>query len=163
DLAIALCDHAPELGILIARGCLSATRETDAQLLLQRLEEAGDKLQLPPDDPAWEIWDAVTDARLERQLADAKETGERQQVADEADDEEEALATESARGVLLPRIGNRAAESLRDHPPRIAGDALRRIGELAAGDTSAWGGVKQAKDMPRPLLMCRIGIHYRLL
>jgi hypothetical protein len=250
DLAIALCDHAPELGILIARGCLSSTRESDAKLLLQRLDDAGDRLGLRPDDPAWEIWDAITDARLERQVADAKESGERLKVAEETerlrqalkqassrvnelerkvraepaaaqaaqvaidpererelrsknaelkaliresneerrllreklatlsetlddekaaapddddDEQEEELELEPARGVLIPRIGNRATDSLREHPPRIAGDALRRIGELCAGEQSAWSGVKQAKDMPRPLLMCRIGIHYRLL
>jgi hypothetical protein len=40
---------------------------------------------------------------------------------------------------------------------------MRAIGELAAGDEAAWGAVKQAKDMPRQVLMHRIGIHYRLL
>jgi hypothetical protein len=248
DLALALLDHAPALGILIARGCLSAEHERDSQLLLQTIEEAGDRLHLPPDDPAWDLWDALADAKLERQLAEAKETGERAQVAEETerlrralkqastrvaelerevrvekpvaptvqtdaeaerqlraknaelkhliresneerrvlreklselshsfvsdeksaaepelDDAEEDLAPASSRGVLLPRIPNRAAESLREHPPRIAADALRTIGELCAGDAAAWSGVKQAKDMPRPLLMCRIGIHYRLL
>jgi hypothetical protein len=34
---------------------------------------------------------------------------------------------------------------------------------LAAGDRAAWDRVKQARDMPRPVLMTRIGIHHRLL
>lgn len=48
-------------------------------------------------------------------------------------------------------------------PRNVAATAMRTIGALAAGDTAAWRGVKQAADMPRQVLMARIGIHHRLL
>jgi hypothetical protein len=78
------------------------------------------------------------------------------------DDEGESVE-ESARAPALPTFSARATSSLAEVPSRIAADALRLVGELCAGDPAAWRGVKQAKDMPRPLLMARIGIHYRLL
>jgi ABC-type molybdenum transport system ATPase subunit/photorepair protein PhrA len=40
---------------------------------------------------------------------------------------------------------------------------MRTVGALAAGEPGAWRAVKQAKDMPRQVLMARIGIHHRLL
>jgi hypothetical protein len=40
---------------------------------------------------------------------------------------------------------------------------MRVIGGLAAGDATAWRAVKQAKDMPRQVIIARVGIHYRLL
>ena len=40
---------------------------------------------------------------------------------------------------------------------------MRTIGTLAAGDAFAWRGVKAAKDMPRQVLMGRVGIHHRLI
>ena len=40
---------------------------------------------------------------------------------------------------------------------------MRVIGGLAAGDATAWRAVKQAKDMPRHVVIARVGIHYRLL
>jgi hypothetical protein len=40
---------------------------------------------------------------------------------------------------------------------------MRTIGALAAGEPAAWRAVKQAKDMPRQVLMARVGIHHRLI
>jgi hypothetical protein len=40
---------------------------------------------------------------------------------------------------------------------------MRTIGALAAGDAAAWRKVKQAKDMPRQVIIARVGIHHRLL
>ena len=40
---------------------------------------------------------------------------------------------------------------------------MRTVGTLAAGDGFAWKGVKRARDMARPVLMARVGIHHRLI
>jgi hypothetical protein len=61
---------------------------------------------------------------------------------------------------MIPRFSSRAAAAVTDSPKTIAATAVRRIGDLAAGDAAAWRGVKQAKDMPSEVLIARIGIHY---
>jgi hypothetical protein len=48
-------------------------------------------------------------------------------------------------------------------PRDVAAIAMRMIGALAAGDAAAWRKVKQAKDMPRQVIIGRVGIHHRLL
>lgn len=67
------------------------------------------------------------------------------------------------RAVLVPRYAARAAGALGDVPHHVGAAAARAVGGLAAGDEGLWRGVKQAKDMPRQVLMARIGIHHRLL
>jgi hypothetical protein len=69
----------------------------------------------------------------------------------------------AARGITLPRFDRKFTDSLADVPGPVASEAMRTIGTLSAGDGFAWKGVKQAKDMVRPLLMTRVGIHHRLL
>jgi hypothetical protein len=44
-----------------------------------------------------------------------------------------------------------------------SGQLPRMIGALAAGKATAWRKVRQAKDMPRQVIMARVGIHHRLL
>ena len=55
-LAYALLHSDPALGILVARGCLSAARWLDSTVLLRDIERARDRLNVPPGDPAWETW-----------------------------------------------------------------------------------------------------------
>jgi hypothetical protein len=69
----------------------------------------------------------------------------------------------AARGITLPRFERKFTDALADVPGPVASEAMRTIGTLSAGDGSAWKGIKQAKDMVRPLLMARVGIHHRLL
>jgi len=88
----------------------------------------------------------------------------REPDGDGDDDGVEDLPAEAgARRVQIPRFGATAAAALETAPHNIAAAAMRTIGALAAGDPAAWRGVKQAKDMPRQVLMARIGIHHRLL
>ena len=54
-------------------------------------------------------------------------------------------------------------DALADVPASVAAETMRTIGTLAAGDGFAWRSVKQAKDMTRPVLMARVGIHHRVL
>jgi len=68
-----------------------------------------------------------------------------------------------ARGIAIPRFERRGTDALAGVPAAVAAEAMRTIGTLCAGDAAAWRGVKQAKDMTRPLLMARVGIHHRLL
>ena len=83
------------------------------------------------------------------------------------DDEHEDRACESVavidRGPVIPKLSRNAEDALSEVPQHVACEALRTIGSIGAGDANAWRKVKQAKDMPRQLLMARIGIHYRLL
>src|SRR5262245_19260880 len=105
-------------------------------------------------------------AQLRRQLKKATTTdaGGGQKVApgDSTDDLDVGHGTGPAppRGVLALRLEPRL---LRHVPTPIAAETVRTVGELAAGDTSAWHQVKQARDMRRPLLFTRIGLRHRLL
>jgi hypothetical protein len=107
---------------------------------------------------------------LRRQLAATSSTARTQEAPpvamstiDDVDDERgcEPIATID-RGVTFPNLTRRAQDALGDAPEQIASLALRTIGALAAGDANSWRGVKQAKDMPRQVLMARIGIHKTL-
>jgi hypothetical protein len=110
-------------------------------------------------------------AALRRQLADANDTADRPHAErasrrgpdDAEDDFFERAGPEGGRRPLLPRIGDRAAAAFEQNDQKAVAMALRHVGALAAGDTAAWRGAKQAKDMPRQVLMVRIGIHHRLL
>jgi hypothetical protein len=81
----------------------------------------------------------------------------------DADDAETEAIESRARGIVLPRFERRVADALADVPAPVAAETMRTIGTLAAGDGFAWRNVKQAKDMIRPVLMARVGIHHRLL
>ncbi|HEX4452202.1 MAG TPA: SEC-C metal-binding domain-containing protein [Kofleriaceae bacterium] len=243
ELAYALLRVEPALGIIAARACIGTLHVDDPDALLDTVEEARDKLGLPPSDPAWRVLDALTVPskqtrkrgkqappsedvadraqlvaridELERSLAkargelDAERTkpaaelqrahiedtsriGELEGVIREGQAERAALRRELAtlqaatkvepkkiveeiddddgdelppgtRNVTLPRFDRKFADSIADVPQPVAAEALRTVGVLASGDGFVWRGVKQAKDMVRPLLMTRVGIHHRLL
>lgn len=253
DLALSLLRAEPALGILAARACIGALHVEDPDALLELVEDARDRLNLPPEDPALDAVDALfaktrhdkTDtpeaetklreslaessariAELERSLAAlrteldqartrpaaelmrtpqqrdlleervrelealiregnaerrelrkqleaaaaADEAGSRREgprarrvgVEDTDDDVGEAVEL-GARSVAIPRFERRAIDAFADVPANVAAEAMRTLGTLAAGDGFAWRGVKQAKDMTRPVLMARVGIHHRLL
>ena len=81
----------------------------------------------------------------------------------EPDADEGDAVEASGRGIVLPRFDRKFTDALGEVPAPVAAEAMRTIGALTAGDGFAWRGVKQAKDMARPLLMARVGIHHRLL
>lgn len=247
DFAVSLLRASPALGILVARGCISAGRPLDNEMLADDIEDAREQLGLPSGDPAWDtvalIEDAEKDdgedeeakklrsslratsarvdeleqelarkqeelkqpkpapagapvpridrdrekelrdkidelkglvsegnaerAELRRQMASASKTARTDEpapapakVAPEPEVEEGMTAP---RGVTIPVVSRRVQDQLGDVPQATAADALRLLGELAAGDAAAWRMAKPAQDMPRPVLMARVGIHYRLL
>jgi outer membrane murein-binding lipoprotein Lpp len=251
DLAYALLRAEPALGIVAARACIGAWLVDDAELLLEVVEEARDRLNLPPTDPAWDVFDTIaaggkkrakTDEeakvreavaesstkidQLERalsavrsELADAKtrpaaelvrQTGgdnrdklgervrelealiregneERRElrkqveaaaaqpdqddrprrgralVEEPADDDDGDALEPGSRNIAIPRFERRALDALAEVPATVAAETMRTVGTLAAGDPYAWRGVKAAKDMPRQVLMGRVGIHHRLI
>lgn len=59
DLAYSLLRAEPLLGIYMARACIGTLHVDDADLLLEYVEDARDKLGLPPTDPAWDVLDAL--------------------------------------------------------------------------------------------------------
>jgi hypothetical protein len=87
----------------------------------------------------------------------------RRATVEESDDDVADEIEVGARGITIPRFERRATDALADVPAAVAAEAMRTIGTLTAGDGFAWRGVKQAKDMTRPVLMARVGIHHRLL
>jgi hypothetical protein len=68
----------------------------------------------------------------------------------------------ASRGPLIPRFESGVTHALRRVSSTVAAEALRTVGEMAAGDTAAWQRVKQARDMRTPLYLVRIGIHHRM-
>jgi hypothetical protein len=113
-------------------------------------------------------------SELRRQLSTATESKSDGEAAPEApsrgrehdgddDDGEDLPAGGAARSVQIPQLTAAAAAAFETVPRNIAAVAMRTIGALAAGDPAAWRAVKQAKDMPRQVLMARVGIHHRLL
>ncbi len=254
ELAYALLRTEPALGILAARACIGALQVDDPDLLLELVEDARDRLNVKPEDPAWDVLEALTaktkpkqadggesettlrqslaesSARvdqLERSLSalrteldgartrpvaelvrEPKERAERDSLeskvreleamiregnaerrdlrkqletaadesnarregprarrvtVEETDDDVADEIEVGARNVTIPRFERRATDALADVPAAVASETMRTIGTLAAGDGFAWRGVKQAKDMARPVLMARVGIHHRLL
>jgi hypothetical protein len=259
----------PALGILVARGALPTSGQWGSEALLDLIEEARDELQVPLNDPAQQVFEALGGVRkekaeaalaeaertrltqtaahlqanldevtarlkgleeqaadrerelelaqraaqpdprataaqlaaaererraqrekrnelkaliregneeraaLRRQLADATESRSNARVAppepardsesDADDDEAEELPEGAVHTVRLPRFRTPAADAFDIVPRNIASTAMRVIGGLAAGDATAWRAVKQAKDMPRQVIIARVGIHYRLL
>jgi uncharacterized protein YchJ len=96
----------------------------------------------------------------------AKDEGHRARRAEapaETDDAETEAIEPGARNIAIPRFDRRVIDAFAEVPQQVASEAMRTIGTLSAGDGFAWRGVKQAKDMARPVLMARVGIHHRLI
>ncbi|HEY3807514.1 MAG TPA: SEC-C metal-binding domain-containing protein [Kofleriaceae bacterium] len=104
---------------------------------------------------------------LRRELAAAqaaKLEPKKPAAADEPDDDDDVDdVAPGTRGITLPRFDRKFTDAVADVPQPVAAEALRTVGVLASGDGFAWRNVKQAKDMVRPLLMTRVGIHHRML
>jgi hypothetical protein len=271
-LARVMLRATPALGILVARGCLRAEEPDEVAAVLDEIEDARDRLNLPAGDLAWDLYAAVQDdaanldelteveserATIEREadrlradlraassrlqdleselahrrsleadgprraqtpvptrstpgeatrakgdehreqrrkidelqaliragneerlelrqrLAEASAHGRnigasaaRSQLLDESDEDDVAAEVPSGnlqRRVRVPAFDRRATDAVGTIPGHVAAAAVRTAGELAAGDSAAWRGVKQAKDMRRQMMMARIGIHHRLL
>jgi len=250
DLAYTLLRAEPALGIVAARACIGAMHVDDPDILLELVEDARDRLNVPPEDPAWDVLEALTDKsktkepaddesklrqslaesagradelerklaalrteleqartrpaaelirapeqrgalddkvralealiregnaerrELRKQLETAAATPEpsrrdgpraRRATIEEGDDDVGDDVEQGTRSIAIPRFERRAIDALREVPATVASETMRTIGTLSAGDGFAWRTVKQAKDMVRPVLMARVGIHHRVL
>jgi hypothetical protein len=64
DLAFAALDQYPALGILFARAALNPSRPLDTETVLEEVERARDRLQLPPGDIAQDLYERLIDRDL---------------------------------------------------------------------------------------------------
>ncbi len=80
----------------------------------------------------------------------------------EAADSGEAIPAPNRR-VLVPASSRAFRDAMEAVPLHVAAEAMRTLGQLAAGDVGAWQCVKQAKDTAAPVYFTRIGIHHRLV
>jgi hypothetical protein len=100
DLSFALLRSSPALGILMGRASLSAERSFDSDSLLADIEEARDRLGLPPGDPAGEIYEQMLErwtARKVEEIAKQGESAERERLVSEAEGLREKLRESRSR------------------------------------------------------------------
>jgi chromosome segregation ATPase len=73
ELAHAVLPYRPALGILLARGALHEGRVRECERLLEKMEDARDRLLLAPAEPWWDFYEAMIeeaeDQRAERKRA----------------------------------------------------------------------------------------------
>lgn len=86
-----------------------------------------------------------------------------EEPAPEVEEPDEVEDAAPPRGISIPVISRRVQDALAGAPVSVASEMLKLLGGLAAGDGFTWRGTKPAQDMPKPVLMARVGIHYRLL
>jgi len=68
DLAHSLFATFPALGIFFARGALSSKCLLDSEVLLEKIEEARDALQLPAGDESQELFDRISEQGVDEHL-----------------------------------------------------------------------------------------------
>lgn len=265
DVAFALLDLEPALGVLLARAAVDPRHAKDSEWLLDDVERARDRLALPPWDRAQKLYarqekevqksrdtdravrglntdlvrrtadleerlresadklvtleralrlkerreeeeasrpdaaangeafDAEERRRLQQKVAELKalvdegkdERAElRRKLADAdrdlaeargraapapapaAEDTEPGTATEGppAGRAMLPAGWHPTAEAaLEKMPAPVARRTMLLATELAAGEPSAWNGVKRLEAPSAPVLSARAGIHHRIL
>jgi len=99
ELAYTLLRAQPEVGIYFARACIGTLHVDDADALLQAVEDARDELDLPPNDPAWDVLDELTDRAKQGKRDEATELrAELQHSSARADQLERTLS--AVRGEL---------------------------------------------------------------
>jgi len=125
DVADALLTYHPSLGIVTARGVLATAHPDDAKLFLELIEEARDRLGLPPGDAALDVQEALE--RLDR-ARDAKPAGDGQTV--------EALANEAR---ALRAAAREASTRIQDLETRLRErERAREPGAPQAPAPASW-------------------------
>ncbi len=158
DLAYAMLRVEPALGIMFARACIGTMRVDDADTLLEEVEEARDRLNLKPTDPAWAVLDALTiTERTEHQGKRAKKSEDgalKTQLAEStarADQLERSLA--ALRHELASERTKPAAELVKATRPGETGELDGRIEELESlireGQAERRELRKQLESVPR--------------
>jgi hypothetical protein len=78
ELAHAVIAHRPALGIFIARGALHEGRVAECERLLERMEDARDRLLLAPFEPWWDFYEAMIEESAEQREERARAAGEKE-------------------------------------------------------------------------------------
>jgi hypothetical protein len=126
DVADALLTYHPSLGIVAARGVLATAHPDDAKLFLELIEEARDRLGLPPGDAALDVQQALE--RFDRER-DAKPPADGQTV--------EALATEARALRAAAREASARVEELEARLRERARES-REYGAAPAAAPASW-------------------------
>jgi hypothetical protein len=135
ELSHGLLDHLPALGIVVARGSLDPARTLDSNELLERIEEARDRLGLSPRDPAWDAFDELVDRDVARRVAAAADTEEKERLAAEADALRRRVSDASSHIATLERNLRAREDALRvgaGHETKSAPAVSPATGETAA-------------------------------
>lgn len=74
ELAYSLLRHSPALGIVFARGVVTPERSLDSEMLVEAVEEARDRLGLPPGDVAELILELMESEHIDRQVEESSRT-----------------------------------------------------------------------------------------
>jgi hypothetical protein len=153
-LCATLLFFSPALGILASRGALDTCHDTDVERLLEAIEEARDHLLLPPGDPAWELYDLLSDRRILEQLQTS--VAERsEQLAHEARELRRAAATARGRGGRGPARARAARGRARARPDDRRGEPRRGGGgpprrRPVPGTVSPAPAPAQGRGVPGP-------------
>jgi hypothetical protein len=135
ELSHALLNTSPAMGILVTRASLSAERLLDSELLVDLIEEARDRLALPPGDPARELFEQMLERDTSRrvdELVRRGESAEQERLASEADGLREKLRESKARVAALERGLRKHEASLVRLPPRPADEPRTAAPPVAA-------------------------------
>ncbi|MEN8150382.1 MAG: SEC-C metal-binding domain-containing protein [Planctomycetota bacterium] len=139
----------PALGILLCRGNFDVDDPVGMEESLGQIEEVRDILLLPPHDPLWEIYDAVSERMLESRA---------ERSALEENEELEAEAEELRRDLAIAREREREAHRTVDRLVRkVDGLAARVVAEKERSRDAA-EHVEALEDARRELR----GAHVRI-
>jgi hypothetical protein len=106
DLAFSLLQASPALGIVVARGSLSAHRWLDSATIIDVVEEARDRLGLPPGDSGRDLFELLLDRDTAGRVDHALRRGdsaERGGLAAQAEDLQDKLKESRTRVADLER------------------------------------------------------------
>jgi hypothetical protein len=78
ELAHAILPYRPALGILVARGALHEGRVKESQRLLEKIEDARDRLLLTPLEPWWDFYEAMIEEADEQREERKRVAGEKE-------------------------------------------------------------------------------------
>ena len=78
ELAHAVIAYRPALGILLARGALHEGRVAACERLLEKMEDARDRLLLSPFEPWWDFYESMIEEAEEQREERARAAGEKE-------------------------------------------------------------------------------------
>jgi hypothetical protein len=114
DMAFGLLVTHPALGIYAARGAIDPKHPLDSELLLDAIEEARDRLALPPGD-AWQtLYDEALDRDVEQHAAEAQADARDAALVKEADALREKAKHASAKVAELEARMREQERALRE-------------------------------------------------